>query len=202
MPLPWDPIFQQKWGAFIQALAARYGNNPNLAYVVMGGPGRRQEAYFCFTDYDMDYFNNTLGGLPNWEAGVEWIIDQYGTYFPNTPFMLAMGDPIPTSDGDASLEAVVRYGMAQHPGNHFVEVYPTDCDNPLLAPVLTTWGALLTTTPPIPLPPTGLTATATSSSTINLGWINLAINEIGQRIERSVGSNANYAFLTNVGTTD
>ena len=69
MPLPWDPIFQQKWGAFIQALAARYGNNPNVAYVVMGGPGRRQEAYFCFTPYDMDYFNNTLGGLPNWEAG-------------------------------------------------------------------------------------------------------------------------------------
>jgi len=119
MPLPWDPIFQQKWGAFIQALAARYGNNPNLAYVVMGGPGRRQESYFCFTPYDMDYFNNTLGGLPNWEAGVEWIIDQYGTYFPNTPFMLAMGDPIPTSDGDASLEAAVWYGMAQHPGNHF-----------------------------------------------------------------------------------
>src|SRR5205809_3975499 len=119
MPLPWDPIFQQKWGAFIQALAARYGNNPNVAYVVMGGPGRRQEAYFCFTDYDMDYFNNTLGGLPNWEAGVKWIIDQYGTYFPNTPFMLAMGDPIPTSDGDASLEAVVGYGMAKHPGNHF-----------------------------------------------------------------------------------
>src|SRR5438876_5364011 len=264
MPLPWDPIFQQKWGAFIQAFAARYGNNPNLAYVVMGGPGRRQEAYFCFTDYDMDYFNNTLGGLPNWELGVKWIIDQYGTYFPNTPFMLAMGDPIPTSDGDASLEAMVGYGMAQHPGNHFgvmscglqsngpgpnsngaqfipllcptstvgfqfyirqgedidpatgrfnldlglergfnfgahfIEVYPTDCDNPLLAPVLTAWGPLLTTTPPIPIAPTGLTATATSSSTINLGWTDIAINEIGQRIERSVGSNANYAFLTDV----
>ena len=92
MPLPWDPVFQQKWGAFIQALAARYGNAPNLAYVVMGGPGRRAEAYFCFTAYDMDYFINTLGGLPNWELGVKWIIDQYGTYFPNTPFILAMAD--------------------------------------------------------------------------------------------------------------
>ena len=265
MPLPWDPIFQQKWGAFIQALAARYGNNPNLAYVVMGGPGRRQEAYFCFTPSDMDYFINTLGGLPNWEAGVKWIIDQYGTYFPNTPFMLAMGDPIPTSDGDASLEAMVGYGMAEHPGNHFgvmscglqaygpgpnsngaefipllcptstvgfqfyirqgrdidpgtgrfnldlglergfnfgahfIEVYSSDCGDPVLAPVLTTWGALLTTTPPVPFPPTGLTAIATSSSTINLGWMDNAINEIGQRIERSVGSNANYVYLTNVG---
>ena len=97
MPLPWDPVFQQKWGAFIQALAARYGNAPNLAYVVMGGPGRRAESYFCFTPYDMDYFINTLGGLPNWELGVKWIIDQYGTYFPNTPFILAMADA--NSDG-------------------------------------------------------------------------------------------------------
>src|SRR5262249_21147969 len=119
MPLPWDPIFQQKWGAFIQALAARYGNAANLAYVTMGGPGRRRESYFCFTDDDMDYFINTLGGLPNWEAGVKWIIDQYGTYFPNTPFILAMASPIPTSDGDDSIQAVCDYGAAQYPGNHF-----------------------------------------------------------------------------------
>src|SRR5437667_8040680 len=220
MPLPWDPIFQQKWGAFIQALAARYGNNPNLAYVVMGGPGRRQEAYFCFTPDDMDYFNNTLGGLPNWELGVKWIIDQYGTYFPNTPFMLAMANPIPTDDGQNSLEAVVAYGAAQYPGNHFgvmscglqypdgpdpnangsieipllsptstvgycfygpqgpytdpvtgrfmldlglergfnfgshfIEVYSSDCNDPVLAPVLTAWGAVLTRTPACNLPP-------------------------------------------------
>ena len=119
MPLPWDPIFQQKWGAFIQALAARYGNNPNVAYIIMGGPGRHQEAYFCFTPYDMDYFINTLGGLPNWELGVKWIIDQYGTYFPNTPFIMATADPIPTPEGDDSLKAVVDYGVAQYPGNHF-----------------------------------------------------------------------------------
>jgi hypothetical protein len=211
MPLPWDPIFQQKWGAFVQAFAARYGNAPNLAYVIMGGPGRRAEAFFCFTPYDMDYFNNVLGGLPNWERGVKWIIDQYGTYFPNTPFILAMGAPIPTADGIASLQAVCDYGAAQHPGNHFgvmsdglqypsgpqngslgvtevsllsptstvgyrfflpqgdaidpvtgrfmldlglergigfgahfIEVYAADCDNPILAPVLTRAAALLT----------------------------------------------------------
>src|SRR5262249_38952813 len=83
-------------------------------------------------------------------------------------------------------------------GAHFIEVYGGDCDDPLLAPVLATWGALSTTTPPIPIPPSGLTATATSSSTIDVGWTDNAINEIGQRIERSVGSKANYAFLTNV----
>ena len=265
MPLPWDPIFQQKWGAFVQALGARYGNAANLAYVTMGGAGRRRESYFCFTPSDMDYFINTLGGLPNWEAGVRWIIDQYATYFPNTPFILAMADPIPTTDGDNSLDAVVNYGIAQHPGNHFgvmscglqypngpgpnsngaqyipllcptstagfcfsgvqaesidpvtgrymldlglemgfnfgahfIEVYSGDCNDPVLASVLTRWGTALTTTPPIPTAPSNLTATAASSSTINLGWTDNATNEIGQRIERSTGSNANYAFLTNV----
>jgi hypothetical protein len=119
MPLPWDPVFQAKWGAFIQALAARYRSAPNLAYVVMGGPGRRAESFFCFTAEDIDYFTNTLGGLPNWERGVKWSIDQYGTYFPNTPFLLAMGSPIPTRPGDDSLQAVCDYGVAQFPGNHF-----------------------------------------------------------------------------------
>ncbi|HEY3661161.1 MAG TPA: hypothetical protein VGK91_08040, partial [Candidatus Udaeobacter sp.] len=211
MPLPWNPVFQAKWGAFIQALAARYGSAPNLAYVVMGGPGRRAESFFCFTPYDIEYFNTVLGGLPNWERGVKWIIDQYGTYFPNTPFILALGAPIPTPDGTASLQAVCDYGAAQHHGNHFgvmsdglqypsgppngsigatevsllspastvgyqffvtqhedidpvtgrfmldlglerginfgahfIEVYGGDCDDPVLAPVLTVWGALLT----------------------------------------------------------
>jgi hypothetical protein len=150
MPLPWDPIFQQKWGAFIQAFAARYGSAPNLAYVVMGGPGRREESYFCFTAEDIDYFTNTLGGLPNWEQGVKWIIDQYGTYFPNTPFILAMAAPIPLPDGRDSIKAVVDYGAAQHPGNHFGVMscglqYPGGPDNgslgatevPLLSPTST-----------------------------------------------------------------
>ena len=69
-------------------------------------------------------------------------------------------------------------------GAHFIEVYASDCDDPVLASVLTAWGNLLTTTPPIPTAPSGLTATATSSSTIDLGWIDNASNEIGQ------GSNA------------
>ena len=266
MPLPWDPVFQAKWGAFIQALAARYGNAPNLAYIVMGGPGRRAESYFCFTPDDLDYFINTLGGLPNWEQGVRWIIDQYGTYFPNTPFILDMASPIPTADGDASLRAMCDYGAAQYPGNHFgvksdgleypsgppngsagvtevsllcptstvgyqfylpqlgavdpvtgrllldlglergigfgahfIEVYAQDCDDPNSATVLTSAARTLTTTPPIPGPPHALTASATSSSMIALAWNDNATNEIGERIERSVGSNSAYALLFNTG---
>src|SRR5207245_460672 len=83
-------------------------------------------------------------------------------------------------------------------GAHFIETYAIDWGLPELAPVLAAWGGILTTIPSVPIPPSGLTATATSSSTINLGWIDNANNEVGARIERSVGSNSNYAFLTNV----
>ena len=119
MPLPWDRVFQAKWGDFIHAFAARYGGNSNLAYVVMGGPGRRAESFFCFTKKDINYFTNTLGGLPNWEQGVKWIIDQYATSLPTTPFILDMGSPIPTSAGTASLQSVCNYGAAQYPHNQF-----------------------------------------------------------------------------------
>src|SRR5207245_1600208 len=82
-------------------------------------------------------------------------------------------------------------------GAHFIEVYAIDWSLPVLAPVLQAWGAILTTTPPLPNAPSNLTATATSSSTISLGWTDNANNETGERIERSVGSNANYVFLAN-----
>jgi len=54
----------------------------------------RRNRISVFTPNDMDYFINTLGGLPNWEQGCQWIIDQYGTYS-NTPSFMAMADPIP-----------------------------------------------------------------------------------------------------------
>ena len=52
MPVPWDKVFQNKWSSFVSALATRYGSNPNLVYVVMGGFGRRAESFFVTTEED------------------------------------------------------------------------------------------------------------------------------------------------------
>ncbi|MSU59816.1 MAG: hypothetical protein EXS35_16890 [Pedosphaera sp.] len=38
-PVYWDAVYQQKFGAFLQRLAARYANDPNLELIVMGGFG-------------------------------------------------------------------------------------------------------------------------------------------------------------------
>jgi hypothetical protein len=37
IPVPWDPVFLSKWGAFIAALGARYNSNPNVVRVNIGG---------------------------------------------------------------------------------------------------------------------------------------------------------------------
>ena len=37
IPVPWDPIFQQKWNAFVQAFGARYANNPTVVGVKISG---------------------------------------------------------------------------------------------------------------------------------------------------------------------
>lgn len=120
MPLPWDPVFQQKWGAVIQAFAARYGNNPQLVYVVMGGPGRRAESFFCFTAADLATFDS-LGGLASWQSGVEWIVDQYAKYFTKTPFILDLGAPVPTTDGQTTLNNVCDYADAKYYGRFGVK---------------------------------------------------------------------------------
>ena len=38
MPLPWNPVYQQAWTAFLTSLNARYGSNPALVAVAIAGP--------------------------------------------------------------------------------------------------------------------------------------------------------------------
>src|ERR1700719_1509455 len=68
MPLPWDPVFQAKCGDVIRAFGARYDSNPEVAYVVMGGSGRRAESFFVSTPEDVAAFDR-VGGLTSWKKG-------------------------------------------------------------------------------------------------------------------------------------
>ena len=80
-------------------------------------------------------------------------------------------------------------------GAHFIEVYPSDMDDPASASVLLAYGAIMTTAQPVPNAPSSLTATVTSLSHIDLAWIDNANNEYGQTIEQSVGTNSSYVVL-------
>ena len=114
MPLPWDPVFQAKWGEVIHAFGARYDSNPQVAYVVMGGSGRRAESFFVSTPEDVAAFDR-VGGLASWKTSVKWIVDEYAKHFSATPFLLDLGAPVPSAQGRAALEDVCNFAVAAYP---------------------------------------------------------------------------------------
>ena len=114
-PLPWDPVFLAKWTEFVEAFAARYDGVPNLAYVVMGGPGRREESYFVDSPEDVAKVES-LGGVSRWVQGCERIVDLYAKAFRATPFILATGSPTPGDSGKAALAKLVEYGLGKYSG--------------------------------------------------------------------------------------
>jgi hypothetical protein len=114
MPLPWDPVFQAKWGNVIRTFAARYDSNPQVVYVVMSGSGRKAESFFVSNLGDIDAFER-LGGLTSWKTGVKWITDEYAKHFSATPFLLDLGAPVPSTQGRAALADVCDYAVAAYP---------------------------------------------------------------------------------------
>ena len=114
-PLPGDTVFLAKWTNFIRALAARYDNEPDLAYVVIGGPGRRAESFFVDSPEDIAKLQS-IGGLSRWVQGSEKIVDRYASTFLRTPFILATGPPIPDYTGRTALSQLVDYGVSHYPG--------------------------------------------------------------------------------------
>ena len=116
-PLPWDSVFQAKWSEFIRAFGARYDNVSELVYVVMGGPGRKAEGFFVNSPADIARLES-MGGLSRWVQGSEKIVDHYASAFSKTPFILAMGPPIPGAAGQAALSQLIDYASQQYSG-HF-----------------------------------------------------------------------------------
>jgi hypothetical protein len=114
-PLPWDSVLLSKWGDFVRALAARYDNTPDLAYVVMGGPGRRAESFFVDSPEDIAELESK-GGISRWVQGSEKIVDRYASAFVKTPFILAIGPPIPSDAGRVALHQLIDYGADHYPG--------------------------------------------------------------------------------------
>jgi len=116
---PWDSVLQKEWATFIQVMAARYDNDPHVSYSYIGGPGIYIESYVVQNQQDYEKFA-ALGGLKKWIEGTKALIDIYGAAFKNTPFFLAMGNPVRVpsvhAEGEAAVEEVVQYGISKYPG--------------------------------------------------------------------------------------
>ncbi len=114
-PLPWDKVFLSKWGAFVAEFSKRYDNTSEVAYVTMGGPGRRAETYFLDSAEDVAKLDS-MGGIQRWVEGSEKIVDLYASAFQKTPFIFAIAPPIPGPAGNQALKELVDYGAATYPG--------------------------------------------------------------------------------------
>jgi len=109
-PFPWNPVFLREWMTFVRAFAHRYDASPQLAYVTVGGPGRRDETVYADTPESIALFNaRAPGGLGDeaWLAASEKIIAQYAASFQKTPFIIAMSPPTSDANGAAAIANLV-----------------------------------------------------------------------------------------------
>lgn len=133
MPLPWDPVFQKKWRATLMDFGRRYDSDPGVSYVVIGGLGFLIESYVAKTPGDIRQFQS-LGGVSAWLDGAKKVVDVYAEAFPSTPFVLAMGPPIPTADGMDALLKLVDYGMQTYPGRFGIAHHGLDARSTMAYP--------------------------------------------------------------------
>jgi hypothetical protein len=117
MPLPWDPVFLNLWGAFIDAMGARYDGNPNLSYIVVSGFMQLMENHLTQTSDGYDRLNAAAkaSGYGDLTAAYNFagqtIIARFMTAFPTTAVLLTGGSPFPGENGNALKD----WAHAQYP---------------------------------------------------------------------------------------
>lgn len=116
MCVPFDHMFQTKWKAFLTQMAVKYAHNTNIAYIVMGGFGRRAESYFVTTQEDqtaMDALAVSMGfmdGNAAFLSGAKSVTQRYLRKFPGTHCICTLGAPYPTTQGIDTLKQLCDYG--------------------------------------------------------------------------------------------
>jgi acetyl esterase len=114
MPIPWDPVLREKFGALITKVGQRYDSSPYLSLVTMTGFGRSTETWFASPDEMVQY--NAIGGNAKWLEGAKWFTALYNRAFPKTPFLIAMCPPSKDDEGRAALQQFVEDCVKCHPG--------------------------------------------------------------------------------------
>ena len=119
IPAPWDNNFQSIWSALAQKAAARYGNDPYLAYITFSGLGQSVESYLAKnscedTEADNDGFPDAWITAAHTIIG-DWIVP-WGQGYGIICF-LATGQPT-TGDGTTTMTTVANYGLNHYP-NYF-----------------------------------------------------------------------------------
>ena len=114
MPTPWDPVLMSAELNFIDAFATRYGHDPSLAGVVMGGLGQVMETYVARTSSDVATLT-PLGGIPAWTDAAHTIISAFAEALPGKAVILTAARPFTTDQGDDALMEIGNWAAATYP---------------------------------------------------------------------------------------
>jgi len=73
IPVPWDPVYQAKYGALIEAFGARYNSNPTVVGVKISGVNTDSEETHLPLQVNVPLSNGTTGctsnnDVANWQA--------------------------------------------------------------------------------------------------------------------------------------
>ena len=111
-PYPDDPVFQEKYAAFIKAFAARYNSSDEVDFIDAYGLGKWGEAH------SMKYIDGK-DKIPVYE----WITDLYSKNFTNVPLLMNYHRVLaeetvngwedePNPDSEGMLESAIRKGYS------------------------------------------------------------------------------------------
>ena len=126
MPAPWDPVFQNKWSAFLEQLGERYDEHPDVFMVIITGASRSTEMYLPNSETDQEQWAVQGYDPELLVASWTWLIDQYATHLPQTPWGLGLSKPL---HDDGVTEAVASYGVQQHPWQFMAKINYWQDDN-------------------------------------------------------------------------
>jgi hypothetical protein len=108
IPIPWDPVFLDKWTRFVKALGAKYAQDRTIVLVHMVGPSTAS-AEMHLPKSKEDQANWTRVGYSKDRLVGAWktVIDAYDAAFPETNLALDVAVPVYPTDG--VVEAVIAY---------------------------------------------------------------------------------------------
>jgi hypothetical protein len=121
VPVPWDPVFQRRYYAFVGELARRYGDDPLLSGVtVCIANFMSSESHLPRTPADLEQWS---AAAPDYAQRIEqcWkeAIDRYAKLFPRQQLTIELSSALPGMDD--GMVRVVKYGMEKHPDQFAVQ---------------------------------------------------------------------------------
>ena len=135
LPMPWDTTYLSRWFTFLQAVAARYGSNPQFRMVALAGPtsvsdetslpNQPQDPGLPNSGSDVSQWIS-LGYTPaRYEAAWKSVFQEYAQLFPGQYISLSTARTLPIGDDGkrnanqevGTLQSVIGIGLQYSDGS-------------------------------------------------------------------------------------